>query len=316
MSDLDASFDALRRAAEDRATRQGLTARVDEADALARSRAEELRDLQARLRVEEADVRRIEGLSPARLWATLRGDAEEKAARERAERDAAARAVAGATERADRAARDVAALRERRAALGDVDARYAAALAAHEAVMSREGGTAASNLRIVAADIGQAAAELREVDEAIAAERTASDALAEAFSSLQSAGGWSTYDTFFGGGMIADLMKHSRIEESSQAFARVNRALERLRVELADIGVGAVQGVEISQSLAVFDVLFDNLFSDWMVRDRIARAKDEAVDLQVRLSELARTLAERRLAVAQRLVDLGRRREALLLGAG
>ncbi|MBN9171622.1 MAG: hypothetical protein J0I50_06990, partial [Microbacterium sp.] len=95
---------------------------------------------------------------------------------------------------------DVAALRERRAALGDVDARYAAALAAHEAVMSRAGGTAASDLRIVAADIGQAAAELREVDEAIAAERTASDALAEAFSSLQSAGGWSTYDTFFGGG--------------------------------------------------------------------------------------------------------------------
>ena len=38
MSDLDASFDALRRAAEDRATHQGLTARVDEADALAQLR--------------------------------------------------------------------------------------------------------------------------------------------------------------------------------------------------------------------------------------------------------------------------------------
>ena len=140
-------------------------------------------------------------------------------------------------------------------------------------------------------------------------------ALEEAHTRLQSAGGWSTYDTFFGGGMVADLMKHSRIEESADAFARVNRALERLRIELADVGVSPVQGVEISDTLGVFDVLFDNVFADWMVRERIAQAREQAVTLQVRLSELDVALANRRLETAERLAALARRREELLLTA-
>ena len=109
--------------------------------------------------------------------------------------------------------------------------------------------------------------------------------------------------------------KHSRIQESADAFARVNRALERLRIELADVGVSPVQGVEISDTLGVFDVLFDNVFADWMVRERIAQAREQAVTLQVRLSELDVALANRRLETAERLAALARRREELLLTA-
>ncbi len=304
----------LRDAAEARAAHRRLGTQLDAAETAAAARRTEEADLAARLRVEEADVRRLVGVSPSRLWATLRGDLDERAARERAERDAAALAVAGATHRREQAESEVARLRAARAALGDVAARYPAALAAHErAVRSAGTGAAAAELGQIAQGIGVATAEQREIDEAVTALRAASAALEEAFGRLQSAGGWSTYDTFFGGGMVADLMKHSRIDDSAKAFARVNRALERLRIELADIGVTGVQGVEISDTLAVFDVLFDNVFSDWMVRDRIARAREEATRLRVRLSELERTLAERRLAVAEHLVALARRREELLL---
>ncbi len=304
----------LRDAAEARAAHRRLGTQLDAAETAAAARRTEEADLAARLRVEEADVRRLVGVSPSRLWATLRGDLDERAARERAERDAAALAVAGAMHRREQAESEVARLRAARAALGDVEARYAAALAAHErAVRSAGTGAAAAELGQIAQGIGVATAEQREIDEAVTALRAASAALEEAFGRLQSAGGWSTYDTFFGGGMVADLMKHSRLDDSAKAFARVNRALERLRIELADIGVTGVQGVEISDTLAVFDVLFDNVFSDWMVRDRIARAREEATRLRVRLSELERTLAERRLAVAEHLVALARRREELLL---
>lgn len=304
----------LRDAAEARAAHRRLGTQVDAAETAAAARRTEEADLAARLRVEEADVRRLEGVSPSRLWATLRGDRDERGARERAERDAAALAVAGATHRREQAESEVVRLAAERTALGDVELRYAAALAAHErTVRSAGAGAAAAELGQIAEGIGVATAEQREIDEAVAALRAASAALEEAFGHLQSAGGWSTYDTFFGGGMVADLMKHSRIDDSAKAFARVNRALERLRIELADIGVTGVQGVEISNTLAVFDVLFDNVLSDWMVRDRIARAREEATRLRVRLSELERMLAERRLAVAEHLVALARRREELLL---
>ncbi len=320
MTDADAAVEILRRAAEDRSAHQHLGARVDAARTLVDARRAERDELQERLRVEEADVRRIEGISAARLWATLRGDAPEQAARERAERDAAALAVAGAEACLAQAGAELRRVSAQRAGLGDVEERYAGALAEYERIVTAGAagdslGTVASDLRIVAADIGRARSDLREVDEAVAALRAAMSALEEAHTRLQSAGGWSTYDTFFGGGMVADLMKHSRIEESADAFARVNRALERLRIELADVGVSPVQGVEISDTLGVFDVLFDNVFADWMVRERIAQAREQAVTLQVRLSELDVALANRRLETAERLAALARRREELLLTA-
>jgi len=319
MSDKDASVEALRHAAEARVEYRRLAAQLGEAQALAATRDDDVRALEVRLQAEEADVRRIEGLSPSRLWATLRGDVDDQAARERAERDAAAQALASARGRRDQAQREVARLREQRAALeadGSPEERYAAALTGLERALRDEPGTLASDLRIIAADLGEGMAELREIDEAIAALDVTTEALERAFATLRSAGGWSTYDTFFGGGLVADLMKHSRIDDSARAFADVNRALERLRIELADIGVGPVRGVEVSGSLAVFDVVFDNIFSDLMVRDRIARAREEAVELRVRLSELGVALAERKQAGAEHVASLARRREQLLLGVG
>ncbi|WP_431803503.1 hypothetical protein [Microbacterium sp. bgisy203] len=314
MTDPSPSLDALIRTAADRERYRSLGASLAAAQEFAATRAAELADLEARLAVEEADVRRIEGMSPTRLWATLRGDADERAATERAERDAAARAVAGAQERKRSADAEALRIGAERAALGDVEEAFAAALAAHEAELRAAGD--AGELTEIAASTGAASDEKREIAEAVAASVAARQALAVAVRALDSAGGWSTYDTFFGGGFVADLMKHQRLDEATAAFAGVNRALERLRVELADIGGGAVRGVEISQELAVFDVLFDNILSDWMVRDRITAAQAEASDLDVRLTRLESDLAARSAAVDARLDDLARRREGVLLGRG
>lgn len=314
MTDASPSFDYLLRTAADRERHRSLGASLATAQELAATRAAELADLEARLAVEEADVRRIEGMSPTRLWAALRGDADEPAATERAERDAAARAVAGAQQRTRSADAEARRIVAERATLGDVEGAFAAALAAHEAEVHAGGASSAAELTEIAASAGSATDEKREIAEAIAASVIAREALAGAVRALDSAGGWSTYDTFFGGGFVADLMKHQRLDEATAAFAGVNRALERLRVELADIGGGAVRGVEISQELAVFDVLFDNILSDWMVRDRITAAQAEASDLEVRLANLERDLAARAAAVDARLTDLARRREGVLLG--
>ncbi|WP_336631954.1 MULTISPECIES: hypothetical protein [unclassified Microbacterium] len=313
MSDLDASADALRRAAEDRIRRARLDEQLAAVVRLGDARRDELAELQARLRVEQADVRRFERMSPSRMWAIVRGDADDRLARERAERDVAERAVANSAHRLEAARDEVARLVTDRDALGDVESHYAFTLAAHERVVRTQGGPGIEELARIARDIGEASDALREIDEALAALGVATEALRDAFEKLESAGGWSTYDTFFGGGFIADAMKHQRIDQASAAFERVNRALERLSIELRDVDAAPVRGVEMSSSLAVFDVVFDNIVSDWMVRDRIARAREESLDLRVRLSELEKSLAERRLSVAEHLAGLAARREALLL---
>jgi len=304
--------DAVRSAADDRARRDQLGARIAVAERLAADRRGEHESLRESLRIEEADVRRLERVSPTRLWATLRGDVDERLAVERAEATAAANALAAAGSRLQEAEAAAERLRRERDGLGDVDGSYARALAAYEEGLRSSGSPVAAELAHVAENLGAATADRREIDEAAAALTDARVALHAALERLESAGGWSTYDTFFGGGMIADLVKHDRLDAATAAFTQVNRALERLSTELADIDAPAVRGVEISQSLAVFDVLFDNILSDWMVRDRIAQARQNAVDLDRRLAELDRYLDQRSADTAGVIAALTRRREDIL----
>lgn len=61
---------------------------------------------------------------------------------------------------------------------------------------------------------------------------------------LSSADGWSTYDTFFGGGMISSVIKHDRMDDASTVLRRADLALGRARERVAsarravaDVGV-------------------------------------------------------------------------------
>lgn len=279
------------------------------------TRRDELTEAQRRLQAEQSDVHRLEKLSPTKIWATLRGDTADRLAIERAEADAARLAVAGAQARLDSAIADDARLRNQHDPLRGADHAYGEALAAYEVALHAAGGRDAAALTEIADQLGVAAARQREITEAVDALRATNAALDEALVKLDSAGGWSTYDTFFGGGVVADMVKHSNISEATDAFTGVNRALERLSTELADLGASTVDSVEISDTLAVFDVLFDNILSDWMVLDRISEARASAEKLDDRLTHLAEQLAISAAETSTRIATLLERREAILTAA-
>lgn len=311
-SSLLAAAEAVRAAAEDRARRASIAAQLSTAAALRATRRDELAKLEQTLQAELADVSRLEHLSPTKIWAVLRGDVDDRLAVERAEADAAALAVASAQARLDSAQREYTRVLREHDALSGVDRAYTEALAEYEAALLAAGGHGAAELTTIAEELGAAGALRREIAEAVSAMQGTRGALNAALELLDSAGGWSTYDTFFGGGLVADIMKHSKIDAATEAFTRVNRALEKLSVELADIGVSALDGIDISTTLAVFDVLFDNIVSDWMVRDRIAQAKSRAYELRDRLAELAEELAAQAQDNAANVVALLARREEIL----
>ncbi|MFV0634203.1 hypothetical protein [Demequina sp.] len=306
---------AVHTAAEARARRQQLAARLKVTQALVASRHEELATLENTLHVEQEDVRRLEHLSPTKIWAALRGNTEDRLSVERAEADAAALAVAAARKRLDSAMADDARVREEYDALRDADGAYARALAVYEVALQEAGSQHATDLAEIARELGVAEERQREITEAVDTLRGAIAALDRAQSTLSSAGGWSTYDTFFGGGLVTDMVKHSKINDATAAFADANRALERLSVELADLDVASVNGVEMSTTLGVFDVAFDNIISDWMVKDRISQAKASAEDIRRRLDTLGQELAARAQDNASRVSHLLERRESILTTA-
>ncbi|MEU1970960.1 hypothetical protein ABZ477_04855 [Microbacterium sp. NPDC019599] len=313
--DLGALAEAVRIAAEARARHSRLGVQLETLGFLVETRRGELAEAQRRLQREQSDVRRLDKLSPTRIWTTLRGDAADRLSIERAEADAARLALAGAQARLDSAIADAARVRSRRDPLNGADHAYGQALAAYEAALRAAGGRDAAELTVIADQLGVAAARQHEIAEAVDALRATTAALEEALVKLDSAGGWSTYDTFFGGGFVADMIKHSNIDDATAAFAKVNRALERLSTELADLGAPTVTAVEISDALAVFDVLFDNILSDWMVMDRISGARASADRLRDRLAQVAEQLATSAVDTSTHIGALLGRREAILTAA-
>ena len=298
-------------AEHDRLSARVARARAAEApavDAVTRARAE--------LDAEAQDVRRLESFSTARIWATLKGSRDTDLDREQAERQVAEYAVARAEAWLLGCREETRRAETTRLALGDVTERRRDALAAKERWLLSRPGPVGERLADIATDLAALAAERKETREAQAAGETAAGALAEARQVLGAAGDWATYDTFLGGGMFGDAMKYRRMDEAERLLRTVDATLRDLTTELADVGVNAVVAdLAVDGLTQTFDVWFDNIFSDWSVRDRIGRAARRTQDAARVVQEVRTRLAERERDLERRRHLLAEEREALLTDA-
>ncbi len=87
-----------------------------------------------------------------------------------------------------------------------------------------------------------------------------------AYSQLKSASNYADWDTFFGGGMFVDSIKHSKMSDARDA---VNRG--RNNINLARNLDSNIPGVNaFVEDISFFwDGFFDNIFSDWSSRNKI-----------------------------------------------
>jgi len=69
-------------------------------------------------------------------------------------------------------------------------------------------------------------------------------------------------------------MRYGRTDEATAQLRRADEALSASSRELAGVRMAAVRGVEVGEMTRMFDVWFDNIVSDWAVRDRIRDASD------------------------------------------
>ncbi|WP_167736024.1 hypothetical protein [Nocardioides sp. 503] len=281
-------------------------------DVAAAARAAEAARVSAQ--TEAADVRALESYSPTRIWATLRGARDTELATEQAEQQQAEYAAAQAHARLAQAEAELVTVRAARQALGDVRTRRDQAVAAKERVLRDADTEAGTELAGLADRLGFVRSQLTELREASAAAERAASRLAAAADLLSRAGDWATYDTFFGGGMLTDAMKYDRMDQAQQRLRDADTALRHLSAELVDVGVGQVDGVEVDGMTRTFDVWFDNIFSDWAVKDRIADARRRTTSAQERVAKVRRDL-DRRIGAAETDEQaLAARREELVAG--
>ena len=300
---------ALAQAAADTRRAETLRAQIASLDCqLAELRRQEA-ELARRRADEQADVDALEGHGLTALFYAALGRREDKLDKEKAEayeaaaRHDAARALLQDAE-ADRARRA-----EELSRLGDVARRYQAAYQAKLDWMRASDPAAAPELTRLEGERAQVKAERKELNEAIRAGQIAEGAARAALDQLSSAESWGTWD-LIGGGLITDVVKHSKLDGAQQEIYRMQSALSDFRTELADVdGIDADLHVTIDGFLHFADFFFDGLLADWMVLDRISESRGRVMhtsssisSVLSRLQRLDREAAEREQTI-QKAID-------------
>jgi cell division protein FtsB len=131
---------------------------------------------------------------------------------------------------------------------------------------------------------------------------------------LGSARSWNTYDAFFGGGLLADVEEHSRLDQAAREAANADQRMSVLRTELTDLDHTAATSplISISNATRFVDMWFGNIFTDLAVRDRITQGQQNvAHSLQV-VSDVQRQLSARIAEAQARLAQIEAERRDLL----
>lgn len=289
------ALDALADLARQQTEHDGLEAQLEVARRRLAAATERADAAAGSLAVELEDVARLESMSMTRILASVRGRRDLDLDRERAEAEAARYAATEAAARRLAARDDVDAIVARLVAFGDLAARRTQLVAQREAEVAADPAlrATAAELDANATGLGVRRAERTQLEEAIEAARLATASLDDAARLLGTAGDWATFDTFLGGGLFTDMAKYDNLDRAAALMRHADAALGHLATELADVGMTAVGGIEITQLTSFFDVWFDNIFSDWAVRDRIRQAADRVARARAGVATTIDTLAQR-----------------------
>lgn len=244
------------------------------------ARAEELEQT---MQEEQADVDRLEGRSLAAFFYNVVGKMDEKLTQERQEAyaarvkyDAAARELAGVVEDLRRCQAEL-------KALDGCEERYGALLREKTRAVKAAGGAVAEQILAWEERSAYLESQERELREASAAGQNALLTAEQILESLYSAENWGTWD-LVGGGLMADLAKHSRLDDAQESVEYLQSQLRAFRTELADVTISADFQVNIDGFLRVADYVFDGIFADWAVLDQINRSQAQVEDTRDQIS--------------------------------
>ena len=149
-------------------------------------------------------------------------------------------------------------------------------MAAKEQYLTHSAGPRGARLLALADERGRLTAELNELQRAGGHAGAAVEALADVQDRLGTAANWSAFDTYLDHGMVANAIKHDRIDQAAQAADAADQRLAALRTDLAELGgcEPTAPRLEVSAGFKFADIFFNNIFTDLAVGRQIRDAQD------------------------------------------
>ena len=296
------------------AEKKVVDAKYQELQAQRKTVAQRVRQLEKIKQSEQADVDRLERGSLAAFFYQMVGRMDEKLDKEQQEAYAArVRYDAAARELASIDA-DLARLEARLKGLSGCEQRYQDALMERFREIKETNSPAAQELMESESRVVELKLRRREIREAVQAGKTALKQAGAVLESLDSARGWSTMD-LVGGGIWSDLAKYDHLDEAQEQVEQLQVDLRRFKTELADVEINADIQVTIEGFLRFADFFFDNLFTDWEVRDRIDQSIDQVRDTKRQIQRVLDKLERMEGSIKAQLEDETEKQEQIALHA-
>ena len=124
-----------------------------------------------------------------------------------------------------------------------------------------------------------------QVNEAINLVNQLLPLVSEAESKLTSARNWGFLD-LLGGGMIVDLIKHSKLNSASDTMSKVNYLMQRLQQVLGSIQIPVDYRMQIGGFATFADFFFDSGIVDLYMTSKIMSSLTEVRNLKDKLYTL------------------------------
>ena len=240
---------------------------------------EKVKALELVMKAEQADVDKLEHGSLAGFFYNVVGKKDDKLNKEREEAYAARVKYDAVVKEQAFVKEEILCCEEEIESLEGCEVQYQEAFAAALAEVKNAGTEKAEKIFAEEGKLLEIAGMKKELEEAMYEGRIAREMADSLWNKLDSAGGWATFD-LLGGGLISDMVKHDKLREAQEFVENLQVQLRRFKTELADVTITADIQMTIDGFLHVADYIFDGLFVDWIVADKIENAQNQVWAVQ------------------------------------
>lgn len=240
---------------------------------------------------EQADVDKLEGGSLAAFFYNVIGKMDEKLTKEREEAYLAKVKYDAAVKEFEKVKEELLKNKEELNKLGNCVEQYEELLELKKERMKTTGHWAAEKIFEFEQKLTYLDNEERELNEALEAGEAAEKFTEDVLDSLSSAESWGTFDVL-GGELIADAVKYSKLDDAQMLIEGLQDQLRRFKTELADVTIDSEMDVKVDGFLQFADYFFDNLFTDWMVMDKIRNSQQQVENTADQIRSVMEKLLE------------------------
>ena len=119
--------------------------------------------------------------------------------------------------------------------------------------------------------------EIVELEEALDVGYRAFDLIESIVSELQEAYNYAETDLYMNSYWV-DMQKHEHIHNAENIIQDLRDELRRFKTELADVNIEGDIQIEMDDFSEFADWFFDNIFTDWEMKDKITNSLSQADD--------------------------------------